>query len=904
MSALRVAKQPEDSAAIEQIHDISQRPQFSGLSGELGVAASQFPIQAKLTIGQPNDRYEQEADQVAAQVVQQINAPASVQSSQGQSVQRTEAREGEAIQAKTDKNTINRKEEIAGGEASTNLESAIRSARGGGQPLDLNLQQSMGQAMGADFSGVKVHTDAQADQLNRSVQAKAFTTGRDMFFRQGAYDPRSGGGQELIAHELTHVVQQRVGAGRKSPLPLNPLLKQSLTEIPSVSLSGCHIQAASENTQVHGITTLVTLERNSKKEDFVKSVYGTVSDGDIVEIDNVTRHANLNYSQLSDSTDNWDDSEEAVNNATPKTTWYPVINVNGYYVEEKLYIRDGTFHRISVTPTIKTIEEFFDKLTTGIPKPDLSDSNIDLADFNVKREENIVEFGKRLTTLNPNIEKSKIEPLFEQMVDIFRHKKVSLVKKFLDNLTHIGGLSPLETESERIFWSGGVSREEAKKKASESRTALETTPIGTLLDKLPLYNIKGMNWHLTTLLWAEISRRFSVGTRGEVNVYQDGGFAKENVFWTDELPALRLLQRYGKVTQILLHVWEEEECTWRVMDLQSPEVTIKYDKSRQEEKPDPATSDDKSRQEEKPDPATSDDKSRQEEKPDPATSDKKKAYRYEKPTSCQYVRSCMMKHGQRLEHKNKDGQWVDRKKPILFYRYRLKTGVFADASKVPNGIDVRLYNYGSAAKRECMIEGAGGVLKEIIRDAEEYLMNNYPRYESIPPNLVFRHSAEGGERTMVAEGGQPVAVKGASGMWSYVPSEHGAGQFHREGEKPFARYAKQCGVFCESVRMDWGREVTLIQIGEIRKGQPEQKSIKLVGTTSEQAALQRDAEAYLLENHKAMATIPGDLEFRPGEVREGRRVIANQPAGGKLNFMASVYGEGSGENERSKKQQN
>ena len=62
--------------------------------------------------------------------------------------------------------------------------------------------------MGADFSGVKVHTDAQADQLNQSIQAKAFTTGQDIFFRQGAYQPGSRGGQELLAHELTHTIQQ------------------------------------------------------------------------------------------------------------------------------------------------------------------------------------------------------------------------------------------------------------------------------------------------------------------------------------------------------------------------------------------------------------------------------------------------------------------------------------------------------------------------------------------------------------------------------------------------------------------------------------------------------------------------------------------------------------------------
>jgi hypothetical protein len=65
--------------------------------------------------------------------------------------------------------------------------------------------------MGADFSSVKVHTDSTANELSQSIQAKAFTTGKDIFFKQGTYDPHSRGGQELLAHELTHVVQQNGG---------------------------------------------------------------------------------------------------------------------------------------------------------------------------------------------------------------------------------------------------------------------------------------------------------------------------------------------------------------------------------------------------------------------------------------------------------------------------------------------------------------------------------------------------------------------------------------------------------------------------------------------------------------------------------------------------------------------
>ena len=161
-------------------------------------------IQAKLSIGEPNDKYEQEADATASKVVQQINS-----TSQEQSVQREAAmEEDEELQMKS---LVQRREDRVGGEASTDLESSIQSARGSGQSLDTNLQAKMEQAMGADFSGVKVHTDSQSDQLNQSIQAKAFTTGQDVFFRQGAYEPNSLGGQELIAHELTHVVQQNGG---------------------------------------------------------------------------------------------------------------------------------------------------------------------------------------------------------------------------------------------------------------------------------------------------------------------------------------------------------------------------------------------------------------------------------------------------------------------------------------------------------------------------------------------------------------------------------------------------------------------------------------------------------------------------------------------------------------------
>jgi hypothetical protein len=88
------------------------------------------------------------------------------------------------------------------------VERTIESTRGGGNALDSAAQASMGRAFNADFSGVRVHTNSQADTLNQSLNARAFTTGQDIYFKQGEYNPGSSSGKELLAHELTHVVQQ------------------------------------------------------------------------------------------------------------------------------------------------------------------------------------------------------------------------------------------------------------------------------------------------------------------------------------------------------------------------------------------------------------------------------------------------------------------------------------------------------------------------------------------------------------------------------------------------------------------------------------------------------------------------------------------------------------------------
>jgi hypothetical protein len=91
--------------------------------------------------------------------------------------------------------------------------------KGGGQPLDAGVRSTMEASFGTDFSSVRVHTDGRASESAKAVQAHAYTVGNDVVFQSGQYAPDSPSGQRMLAHELTHVVQQRQGQVAGTPAP-------------------------------------------------------------------------------------------------------------------------------------------------------------------------------------------------------------------------------------------------------------------------------------------------------------------------------------------------------------------------------------------------------------------------------------------------------------------------------------------------------------------------------------------------------------------------------------------------------------------------------------------------------------------------------------------------------------
>ena len=86
---------------------------------------------------------------------------------------------------------------------------------GGGQPMSPAVQRQMEDTFGVDFSEVRLHRGRQANEANNAMSARAMTYGSDIFFADGEYQPASARGKHLLAHELTHVVQQSPGLKRK-----------------------------------------------------------------------------------------------------------------------------------------------------------------------------------------------------------------------------------------------------------------------------------------------------------------------------------------------------------------------------------------------------------------------------------------------------------------------------------------------------------------------------------------------------------------------------------------------------------------------------------------------------------------------------------------------------------------
>ena len=185
---------PDTFAPTRGGHDFSRLPVH---------AKAPVGLQAKLTVNTPGDSYEQEADRVSAQVTGTSEPQHACACGGGCASCQSKQAAHTHLQAKHVES--NPAQEF---DAPPVVQDQLHSA---GQPLPTTAREFMEPRFGHDFSRVRVHTDGAAANAARAVRARAYTIGQDIVFGSGEFTPATTAGQQLLAHELTHVVQQNAG---------------------------------------------------------------------------------------------------------------------------------------------------------------------------------------------------------------------------------------------------------------------------------------------------------------------------------------------------------------------------------------------------------------------------------------------------------------------------------------------------------------------------------------------------------------------------------------------------------------------------------------------------------------------------------------------------------------------
>ena len=195
-------------------------------------------IQKKLTTGTAGDRYEVEADRVADNVVNKQKGGGLLQSKVEEGVQKKpnyetitkvqqqdlaqeqplqkkgkEKEEDKKVQKKSDQEEDKKVQKKLSNTEPVNQsdENDLNSSKGSGTAMDKNTRREMESGFGNDFGKVNIHTDSKAIKMSEELGAQAFTHGNDIYFNNGKYNTDSKAGKHLLAHELTHTIQQTSG---------------------------------------------------------------------------------------------------------------------------------------------------------------------------------------------------------------------------------------------------------------------------------------------------------------------------------------------------------------------------------------------------------------------------------------------------------------------------------------------------------------------------------------------------------------------------------------------------------------------------------------------------------------------------------------------------------------------
>jgi hypothetical protein len=184
------------------------RPFFPKAGGGDYFAPAHLPVQTKLAVSKPGDKYEAEADHMAGKVMRMSGSGKQKRENELESQPEKKLQRKESASIQLEELPAQQQGDGHTQMANEQTAATIRSKTSGGQPLPVETRSFMEPRFGNDFSNVRIHQDQGAAQLNSQLNARAFTYQNHIFFGEGQYKPQSPQGKHLLAHELTHVVQQ------------------------------------------------------------------------------------------------------------------------------------------------------------------------------------------------------------------------------------------------------------------------------------------------------------------------------------------------------------------------------------------------------------------------------------------------------------------------------------------------------------------------------------------------------------------------------------------------------------------------------------------------------------------------------------------------------------------------
>jgi len=315
-----------------------------------------FPaVQKKLSIGKSDDAFETEADKMADTVVNNSSDTNAVQKmdkkedlqqkplsesisslqkkdmpKEDESVQKMEEekkepvqkmekeQETEPVQKMEEDDPIQQKTANTQTNTTGGTEATLKQQKGKGSKMDASTKKQMEQAFGADFSNVNIHTDSSAEALSQDLGAQAFTHGNDVYFNKDKYNPNSKEGKHLLAHELTHTIQQ---GGSKKRVQRDP-----------ESTSGTSLMDRMKELKLRAHDEINPMT-NSEESEFISGLNSIINGVNIPEIDDVVVKKNPGLGKFKPK-EIYFDKNQKYTGSSPAVT-KPGTVMNGLFIPNK-----------------------------------------------------------------------------------------------------------------------------------------------------------------------------------------------------------------------------------------------------------------------------------------------------------------------------------------------------------------------------------------------------------------------------------------------------------------------------------------------------------------------------------------------------------------------------------------